>query len=205
MQTSIYLDANLVPRALRAGYDGKKFKARVCERVTIPMTAGLWSGGSRDTYSLVEFETGREMAASDNMSAPWNPGRKDREIELKPGFCVVEHSIFCGRDMGLTFYVHPDNAAKLLPAPVAELSAHEKIVLDATAGLKSSYMGKDRFQMSSENSRFSRYSSTPFAEKGVHPTREQWDAAKALLISKGLLNKAGAITVAGRNARGGAL
>jgi hypothetical protein len=31
-------------------------------------------------------------------------------------------------------------------------------------------------------------------------SREQWEEAKASLISKGLLNKAGAITVNGRNA-----
>jgi hypothetical protein len=33
------------------------------------------------------------------------------------------------------------------------------------------------------------------------PTREQWQAAKDSLISKGLLNKAGAVTPKGRNAR----
>ena len=33
------------------------------------------------------------------------------------------------------------------------------------------------------------------------PTRAQWDEAKAALIGRGLLNKAGAITVTGRNAR----
>jgi hypothetical protein len=48
--------------------------------------------------------------------------------------------------MGLTFYVHPDNAVKLLP-PTIELSTMEKAVLDATRSYKSSYMGKDRYQM----------------------------------------------------------
>ncbi len=33
------------------------------------------------------------------------------------------------------------------------------------------------------------------------PTRDEWNAAKTTLISKGLLNKAGAVTPAGRNAR----
>jgi hypothetical protein len=39
-------------------------------------------------------------------------------------------------------------------------------------------------------------------ERQPFPTREQWDAAKSALIARGLINKNGAITSAGRNARG---
>jgi hypothetical protein len=39
-----YLDVRMVPAQLRGDYTGKKFKAVVCESVTIPMTAGLWDG-----------------------------------------------------------------------------------------------------------------------------------------------------------------
>jgi hypothetical protein len=92
--------------------------------------------------------------------------------------------------MGLTFYVHPQNAAALLPAPSAELSEHEQIVLNATCSLKSSHNGRDRYQMACEH-----YSRDPLM------TREQWNLAKASLQAKGLLNKAGAVTVAGKNAR----
>lgn len=38
------------------------------------------------------------------------------------------------------------------------------------------------------------------AQEYTKITREDWDAAKANLISRGMLNKAGAITVDGRNA-----
>jgi hypothetical protein len=92
--------------------------------------------------------------------------------------------------MGLTFYVHPDNATKLLPAPQAELTAFEKIVLSATASYKSSYAGMDRYEMARRDCR----NGTPF------PTRDDWALAKQTLINLGLLNKAGAITPAGRNA-----
>ena len=47
MQT-IHLEPSQVPAALRGAYDGRKFKAVVCESVEIPVTAGLWDGGSRD-------------------------------------------------------------------------------------------------------------------------------------------------------------
>lgn len=203
MLDTIHLDPNQVPAVLRAGYDGKKFKAHVVESVTIPSYAGNWNGGSRDTYRLVELATGREMPASDNNGAPWDRSRKDREIILQPGFAVVEHSIFCGKDMGLTFYVHPDNAAKLLPAPSAELTPYEKTVLEATCGKKSSYNGQDRYDMARDDCRYSSYrKSYGLTESEAFPTREQWELAKDSLIAKGLLNKAGAVTVAGRNARG---
>jgi hypothetical protein len=198
---AIYLEPSMVPDALRAGYSGKKFKVRVVSEVTIPSYAGNWDGGSRDAYRLVELESGRDVAASDNVSAPWDK-RSDRRIVLRPGFAVVEHSIFCGKDMGLTFYVHPDNAAKLLPAPAAELSPYEKTVLEATIGKKSSYGGQDRYDMAKSDCAYSSYWKAYGLSEGVpFPTRAQWQEAKDSLIAKGLLNKAGAVTTAGRNAR----
>jgi hypothetical protein len=197
MRNAIHLEVNAVPALLRGNYTGKMFKACVVTEVTVPAEAGLWSGGSRDTYRLVEMATGREIPASDNMSAPWNRGRVDRKIVLEPGYVVIEHTIFCGKDLGLTFYVHPDNAAKLLPAPAAPLDRVEKMVLSATCGLKSSYMGKDRYEMTRDNARWSKDGLEQF------PSRADWDRAKTSLIAKGLLNKAGAVTVAGRNAEGG--
>ncbi len=190
MQNAIYLEPKLVPAVLRQGYQGTKFKAVVCESVTIPMDAGLWSGGSRDHFSVVSLEHGTRVIPGQEL-APWARERGERTIELNPSIVVVEHSIFCGKDMGLTFYVHPQAATKLLPPPATELSATEKLVLESR-GYKSSYMGKDRYQMMLANAR---YSNAPF------PTRQEWTAAEQSLIGQGYLNKAGAITVKGRNAR----
>jgi hypothetical protein len=194
--TAIYLEPNKIPHHLRSGYNGKKFKAVVTTELTIPSHAGIWDGGSRDTYQLIHLETGKAVQASDNMSAPWNPARRDQHIKLEPGFAVVEHSQFCGKDMGLTFYVHPDNAAKLLPAPAAELTLHETIVLAATVSYKSSYNGRDRYDMAKTTWNYPWRASEL---KKPFPTRDEWDAAKAALAAKGLLNKAGAVTPAGRN------
>jgi hypothetical protein len=119
------------------------------------LDAGLWSGGSRDSYQAIELATGKAMDAINHNAAPWNPERKEKTIALRPGYAVVEHSIFCGRDSGLTFYVHPDDAAKLLPAPV-ELTELEALVLNATATYKSSYGGKDRYQMATDTLHYAR-------------------------------------------------
>jgi hypothetical protein len=192
--TTVYLDPNQVPANLRNGYAGRKFQASVCETVTVPMTAGLWDGGSRDVYSYIRLSDGAAVEMPGQRNAP-DSSRSEVLVTLVPGYAVVRHSRFQGQDMGLTFYIHPDNAATMLPAPSADLAPHEKLVLIATRSLKSSYGGRDRYQMAADE-----YSCRQALGDSTYPTREQWDAAKAALISRGYLNKAGAITPAGRNA-----
>lgn len=189
MRNEIALEPKMVPAHLRGSYNGKSFSAIVTESVTVPSHAGLWDSGSRDTFDAVHLADGRKVAVSDNVSAPWDD-RKSRVIPLIPGIAVIEHSIFCGKDMGLRFYVHPNDAAAMLPSPAAPLTDIESMVLRATATLKSSYNGKDRYQMTTDDLR---YSGKPC------PSRDQWNAAKDSLIAAGLLNAAGAITVKGRN------
>ena len=189
---TIYLEPAQVPAHLRAGYAGKMFKAHVCETVTIYSDAGLWDGGSRETYRTVRLADGAEMPASDNISAPWDGRRRDRTIPLQPGLAVVRHDISRGRDLGLTFFVHPADAVAMLPAPCT-LTEHQLIVLRATRTYKPSYGGQDRYTMAREATRYG-------AGFATFPTRPQWEVAKAELITAGLLNKAGAITTTGRNA-----
>lgn len=195
MQT-IHLEPKQVPPTLRGSYDGRKFKAQVVEAMTVPADAGLWSGGSRKHYSLVELNSGVKHTIPGQDLNPWQYGdgaRQERRIPLKPGFAVVCHTIYAGKDFGLTFYVHPDNAAALLPKQV-ELSENQKTVLAATSHYKASYNGMDRYQLAL---RGRSYSAPEFM------SRDQWDEAKAELIAGGFLNKAGAITTKGRNAVGG--
>ena len=199
--SAIYLDARDVPATLRGGYRGSKFRVQVTESVNIPSHAGLWDGGSRDVFSALRISDGTALAFPWQAEAPWSAYREHasgRTIDLKPGFAVVKHTTFCGNDMGLTFFLHPADAAPMLPAPAAELTDAEKHVL-ASRGFKSSYGGKDRYQMQREtvNPVWA-----PAAERKPFPTRDEWTAAENALKARGLLNKAGAITPAGRNARG---
>lgn len=187
--TTIYLEGRDIPASLRGSYTGNKFKVEVCETVTIPADAGLWSGGSRSNYHGVDLATGQRSQLSFSLASPWDNQRRDREVKLVPGKAVVESIMFQGKDLGLRIYLHPDNATKLLPVKT-ELSEHELFVLKATRHYKSSYGGKDRFELATEyNYGHEKY-----------PSREQWDAAKQALIASGHLNKAGAITVKGKNA-----
>jgi hypothetical protein len=181
MQT-IYLEPSQVPAHLKAGYNGKTFRAVVTDSLTIPSQAGTWSGGSRDTYQAIDLSTGRAINASDNMSAPWSDTRTDKTVTLRSGFAVVKHTLFSGRDLGLTFYIHPDNAAQLLPPSDDEITPTERKVLAIIGKLKSSYR-KEYFNRA-----------------GIK--EPELEAIKASLIKRGYLTKIGAITPKGRNARG---
>lgn len=190
MTNAIHLDRNQVPAAIRGGYTGKKFQVVVTESVTIPAEAGLWFHGSRDLYKVVELFSGRRQEAPNQHLDPWTSARQARKVELRDGYAVVEHSIFQGKDMGLTIYINPVNATAFLPAKV-ELTEDQFFVLDATKRLVSSYNGRDRFQLANEELVYARKPAV---------SRERWDAAKAELISAGLLTKSGAITTKGKNA-----
>ncbi len=193
---TIYLEENQVPSNLKGSYTGKKFKAIVCESMTIPSDAGLWQEGSRDTYLVIHLTDGKTVEPINHNASPWNESRQDTKINLDPNVAVVQHTIFCGKDSGLTFYVHPLNTFLPKTSAMGELSDHEKMVLEATCSLKSSYGGKDRYEMSLDNAKWSEDKGTNF------PSREQWNLAKDSLMEKGLLDKRGAVTVKGRNQRG---
>ena len=190
---TIHLDPAAVPAKLAAGYKGRKFKAVVTDQpVTLSNT--YWSGGTRSTYSLINLDTGhRTKAAGPELNPPQFGGAPEpMQAEIPPNHAIVEHSMFCGKDMGLTIYIRPDNAADLLPAPV-ELTDAERCVLEFTRSRKSSYAGQNRFQMHQSESHWRDYD--PFS-------LEDWTAAQDSLKDRKLLNKAGAITPAGRNAIG---
>jgi len=176
----MHLEPKQVPAYLKGGYLGQKFKAEPAESVFIPADAGLWSGGSRNTYSAIELATGRAAAVSDNISSPWSVERQNRIVPLRAGFAIVKHSIFRGKDFGLTFFVHPSDITKLLPEPASDdLSATELKALAIVRGLKSSYRAEY------------------YSRAGI--SAGEVEAIKAKLCKLGYLNKAGAITVAGRN------
>ncbi len=75
----------------------------------------FWDGGSKNTYKAVQLETGK-TAELITGSSPWNAVSEGKTIGLVPGVAIVKQSVFCGKDMCLMVYIHPDNAVSLLPA-----------------------------------------------------------------------------------------
>jgi hypothetical protein len=112
-------------------------------------------------------------------------------IAIPPGAVMVRHSIFRGRDMGLTIYIHPADVTRAIPsaATTPGLTPHERLVLCMTVKYKSSYGGYDRYDMAKWD-----------VPESVFPSRAEWHQARVQLIAYGLLDKRGAITAKGRNA-----
>ena len=167
-------------------YAGRKWKLRVSDA---PLDcASYWDGGSRSYFRFVRLA---DMKASDELpaqSAFDAPVSGIRSVTLPEGVVCVEHSIFCGKDTGLTIHLLPANAAPLLPAS-QEITREERIVLIATCSLKNSHNGIKDYRFHE-------------AHQDTGITREAWDIAKVSLVSKGLLDTRGAVTANGRNAAG---
>lgn len=179
MRDTIHLEPSLVPAHLRGTYTGKGFKAVICESVHIPIDAGLWSGGTREKFHAVRLSDGAILPLPGQDLAPWDAQRAERQCTLIPGLAIVEHSVFCGKDMGLTFYLLAGDAAPLLPAPAPELTEAESVVLRMSDSYKAAFRREYAFRA------------------GVDVTA--YDAAVLSLQGKGLLSASKAITTRGRN------
>ncbi len=85
-------------RAAFPDYSGRKIKAAVRSSYTM---ADYWDGGSRTYVRAVELATGRIVDPSEFVHNPMNRGAA-ATFEIPAGVALIEHSIFCGRDTGLT-------------------------------------------------------------------------------------------------------
>lgn len=186
----IYLEADNpicnVGRKAFPGYNGRKFKLIISDG---PIDVrSYWDGGSRDYFRFINLENGK---MSDNVPAqhPVFDQKIDgaNKVKLPIGVACVKHSIFCGKDAGLSIHINPENAAKLLPNQ-EDITENEKTVLEYTSRYKNSYSGQTNI----------RYKEAKRDNK--IDSQEKWDFAKQSLIEKGFLKKNGSITPKGRNA-----
>lgn len=184
---TVHLDPSAVPGHLRGAYAGRKFTAEARDHVTIPADAGLWSGGTRDLYEVIELATGKAVDIIPRNASPWNVARVEAPVQLSPGIAVRRYTQ--GPRESVHFYVHPSDIVRMLPAPLPELDATEWAVLGSTSRYKASYNGQDRRQM---------WNNDHWNSPAI--TDVEWATAKLHLIELGLLNAAGAITTKGRNA-----
>jgi hypothetical protein len=163
-------------------YNGKKFSVQVFSG---PMRLdSYWSGGSKNTWRVVAMSDAPLVASvPENGGHPMQFGGNIAQLsELPPGFALVRHCLFCGKDLGLDVYVAPDSMNSMALPEAKKLTDLQTAVLVITAGLKS----------------FARRESAE--EHGITP--EMWEQGKKELIAMGLLQKNGAVTPEGRNTRG---
>ena len=152
-------------------YRGQHYKIR---GVTAVDLRSYWDGGSRDYFTIVCVD-GRSLPVPVQSAYDKAVAGADSFI-IPDGFAVVEHSIFRGKDLGLTLLVPEQRLAHYLPAETHSLSDEQEVVLYCTATLIPSAR-RERSGM----------------------TRERWDTVKSELVQLGLLRANGSITPEGRN------
>lgn len=92
-------------------YTGRKFNLEFAEQPYIGDTN--WGGGTRNKYVLVKLGSDFERQAFPAFS-PWANPIEGERFPMRQGFALIEHSIFCGKDCGVTIYAHPADETKAI-------------------------------------------------------------------------------------------
>ena len=82
-------------------YRGRKLRI---ERADTYRMQNYWDGGSRSYVKALDLATGRVSEAAPSSGNPFND-IAHAVVAIPPGIALVEHSIFCGKDIGITVYV----------------------------------------------------------------------------------------------------
>ena len=119
-------------------YRGPKASVRIQATAEYSAADLSWQDGSKTEVKALRNINGELVVADLNTIAMTNTASFYGVIP--PDFMLVEHVIFCGKDLGIRCVVSPDSVflPKLLPAPV-ELTDDDVFVLSVHAQLKSGY------------------------------------------------------------------
>jgi len=124
-----------VKRLVQTAFPGAKSRRTVkFESKTTYHVEDYWSGGSRNECRFVNLATMSVLSSEDiprekrqYIANPFHLPICD--VELQPGFVVVEHVWFCGKDLGFRIYYNnvlqlaAGNTDTLFSLPSAEVPA----------------------------------------------------------------------------------
>ena len=82
-------------------YNGRKFSAEVKNHY---YPSDYWDGGSRDYMVAIDLKTGRVVEPSSDAKNPYN-ALAHKDFDIPAGVGILEHSFFCGKDLGIRLYV----------------------------------------------------------------------------------------------------
>jgi hypothetical protein len=173
---------NSIIQATFPGFNGHGVKANISP--TVLFWGTMWDSGNRRTYRILHLATMKQQPI------PTEPFMREAPEYQKnwtiPEGCVVVVHVQC-RDEHIEIITPTNNVTPALEQTI-DLTDDEKIVLNATCSYKSSYGGVSNYRFVE-------------AKRQTGITLDRWNMAKESLIAKKLLNKAGAATIEGRNAR----
>ena len=90
-------------------YSGRKYRVEFSE--TVCFYDLNWGGGTRNTYRAIKMSNAQ--VAQVPSGSPWNNPIEGKTVDLPEDVVVVQHTIFCGQDLGLTMYAHPSRSRML--------------------------------------------------------------------------------------------
>ena len=119
--------SNLVKKLAEVAYpeySGRKFSASVKSRY---YPEDYWGGGSRNYMVAIDLHTGRIMEPSTDATNPYN-ALAHKEFDIPPGIGILEHCIFCGKDLGIRLYVSQPLAIESEPQHSTALEGWQKAI-----------------------------------------------------------------------------
>ena len=93
----------------------RRQKGSICVADQVSIGSMQWDSGSRELYTVVELATGRSQQWSDDRPWPENMHGAGKAT-MRPGYVIVRHGTFMGKDSFPTIYAHADDVTKMLPA-----------------------------------------------------------------------------------------
>jgi hypothetical protein len=105
MKTKMSLSNPEVKRIVKATYPGYRGrKVFFSDQVPKYELRSYWDGGSRTYYAFYQAVTGKVWHLGTNH--PWFEKDKSAPLcdTMPDDVCLVAHSIFCGKDCGITIY-----------------------------------------------------------------------------------------------------
>lgn len=151
-----------------------------CSPETEHNCSSYWSEGWRSYFIFVDLATKKQVEAPQQSAFDKKVEGLDRVL-LPKGVVIVVHHYMGVRENYSIIIRSDDLNPTMLPASV-ELTIDEKKCLYYTRSLKNSYAGESDIR-----------------RKHSGMSVEQWKATQNILQSRGLLNKAGALTLEGKN------
>ena len=111
MLTATRLSKKDIPSQLLNIFPDYKGRTSKVYAATTYAMADYWDGGSRQYCKAVNLRTSQVGSPATIINNPMNKAAHS-QIEIPEGVVIAEHSIFCGKDCGITFYVNPANMPK---------------------------------------------------------------------------------------------
>lgn len=102
---ALHPQVKAVVKAAFPDYRGRKVRIN---RTTTVNTWSMWEDGSRDFFVAVRLQ---DCAVLELPTVSMRGETMDsRTVEIPEGAVVVEHSIFCGKCVGITVHARPEVA-----------------------------------------------------------------------------------------------